>query len=142
MATYKGRLFLIKTWIGGANTANNNEATAVTMARTADLSLSQEEVDVSTKATDGWRELGEAMGLRSMSLSCEGVFANSAVELEVADRAVNGNVNTYIIVSEAGSSWKGDFFISEMTRSGTYNDAEVFSFTLSSAGEITYDEGS
>jgi predicted secreted protein len=138
MSTFKGRLFLVKTWLGSANTSNTAQSTPVLYARTADLSLSQEEVDVSTKATSGWKELGADMGLKSLTLSCEGVYNNTAVEIAVAERAVAGNVSEYMIVSESGSYWKGPFFITEYARSGTYNDAETFSMTLSSAGVVTY----
>lgn len=138
MAAYKGRLVLLKVFASDANTANVAEANSVLSARTTELSINSESVDITDKSQDGWRILGEDMGLKSMSISLDGVFTNTAVENVMRGYATAGNVFTAIVATESGDSWQGDFFIPSYSRSGVYNGEETFSLSLESAGEITY----
>jgi TP901-1 family phage major tail protein len=135
---YKGRLVLLKVWNAGANTANNSEAVSVLSARTTELTINSESVDITDKSQAGWRILGEDMGLKSMSISLDGVYTNTAVENTIRGYATTGNVFTGLVVTESGDSWKGDFYIPSYSRSGVYNGEETFSLTVESAGAITY----
>lgn len=138
MAAYKGRLVLLKVFGPEANTANNVEAVPAVSARTTSLDINSESVDITDKSQNGWRILGADMGLKSMSISLDGVFTNSAVENVMRAYATSGNVFTAIVNTESGDTWKGEFFIPSYSRSGVYNGEEVFSLTLESAGQITY----
>lgn len=139
MATaYKGRLVLLKVFAPSANTSNNNEAVAVVSARTTELVINAESVDVTDKSQAGWRILGEDMGLKSMSISLDGVYTNSSVENVIRAYATSGNVFHALVVTESGDSWKGEWYIPSYSRSGVYNGEETFSITVESAGAITY----
>lgn len=135
---YKGRLVLLKVFAPAANTANNSEAVSVLSARTTELTINSESVDITDKSQAGWRILGEDMGLKSMSISLDGVFTNSAVENTIRSYATTGNVFTALVSTESGDKWKGLFYIPSYSRSGVYNGEETFSITLESAGQITY----
>jgi len=139
MATaYKGRLVLLKVFAAGANTANSAEANTVFSARSTSLQLNSESVDITDKSQNGWRILGEDMGLKSMSISLDGVFTNTAVENVIRGYATSGNVFQAIVSTENGDAWQGDFYIPSYSRAGVYNGEETFSITLESAGEISY----
>jgi len=102
------------------------------------LTINSESVDITDKSQAGWRILGEDMGLKSMSVSLDGVYTNSSVENVIRAYATTGNVFNAIVVTESGDSWKGEWYIPSYSRSGVYNGEETFSITVESAGAITY----
>jgi len=135
---YKGRLVLLKVFAPGANTSNISNANSVLSARTTEFTINSESVDITDKSQAGWRILGEDMGLKSMSISLDGVFTNANVENTIRAYATTGNVFTAAVVTESGDKWQGQYFIPSYSRSGVYNGEETFSITLESAGAIAY----
>lgn len=132
MAAQKGRLFLLGIWDGVS--AYNNLVTA----RSTEMSINSETVDVTNKGSAGFRELLEDAGIRSMSISMEGVFEDSTDENTLQANALNGTHEQYQIVGENGDTFTGTFQISSFSRSGVYNGEEVYSLTLESAGTVTF----
>ena len=131
---YKGREFLIQ-----ALTAVVPE-TWETMAggRSVSMTLNGETVDITDQQTAPWRVLLADAGIRSMSLSISGVFNDDASQARAIARQMAATIDAYQVISEAGDSFAGDFQISTVERSGEYSDAEQFSISLESSGEIIY----
>lgn len=141
MAAQKGRLVLLKVYNVGANTSNSATANAVATARTTELTINSEAVDVTAKDTNGWRELAQDAGMKSMTISLEGVFKDAAYEEILRAHSHSGNVFAAVVVTGNGDEWSGNFHIPTYSRSGVYNGEETFSLTLESAGEITFTPG-
>ena len=132
MAAQKGRLFLLKqgTAAGG---------TTIAGLRATRYRVNQEIVDVSNKDSSGqWRELLAAAGIRSLAIEASGVFQDSAVEETVRVYAFAGSINPFGIIFEDGSKIDGSFQFSNFERTGDYNGADTYSFTLESSGPMTY----
>lgn len=130
----KGRNFLLQ---------HSNQVTPaswVTVAglRSTSITINGEEVNVSSKDSDGWRELLEAGGERSVNISAAGVFKDSAVEALVRTAALNQTIEMFRILYDNGDSWIGDFQITSLEHAGENNGAVMYTMSLSSHGPVTF----
>ena len=132
MAAQKGRLVLVGIWDGVS--AYNDLVTA----RSTEFTINDETVDVTNKGSAGFRELLEGAGIRSMTISAEGVYEDTADENALAALVLAGTHEQFQVSFENGDSYTGTFQGSSYARSGVYNGEEVFSFTLESAGVVTF----
>lgn len=132
MAAQKGRLFLLGVWDGVSAYDN------IIQARSTDMTINNETVDVSNKGTAGFRALLEGAGITSMSISLEGVYEDTAEEAVLAGHALANTHEQYQIISETGDTYTGTFALTSYGRSGVYNGEEVFSISLESAGTVTF----
>jgi len=131
MSGFKGREFLIQRVVG---------AVPVTIAggRSKSLSINNELVDVTTSDNAPWRVILADAGISSMSISISGVFTDAASLQQAMQDTLARTVDDYVIISELGDSFVGEFMITSLERSGEYNDAEQYSITLESSGEPVY----
>ena len=127
MAAQRGLLFLLS--VGGDD---------VLTARTTDMTINSEMVDVTAKDTNGWRDLMDGTGMKSMTISLEGPFKDATYEETLRGYAHAGSINAYTLTSANGDSWAGNFQITSYSRAGTYNGEETYSMTLESAGEVIF----
>lgn len=131
MAAAKGRLLLLSVFDGVS------DFDAVMHCRQNDVTVNNEAVDITTKAsTGGWRELLQGAGIQSMSMTAEGVHYNEPAQVRLA--AIGQAITDYFIENGVGEKWAGPFQLTTYQRSGAYNDAESFNVTLESAGRVVY----
>ena len=133
MATKLGSLFLL----GVSATGSPAVFAPILTSRNTEFTINQEVVDVSNKGSAGWRAAVEA-GIKSMSVSIDGTFEDSAAEILVQGFSINGGVNNFQIMNEDGDSWTSTFILSSYGRSGTHNDVETYAFNLESASVVVY----
>ncbi len=131
MAAQKGRLFLLKSGTAAAGTT-------LAGMRTTGMTLNNEQVDVTTKDSAGWRTLLEGAGVQSLSLSAEGVFNNAAVEHTVRGYAFANSINAFALVFPDGDYIEGSFAISNFQRAGAHNGEETYSMAFESSGQPVY----
>ena len=113
--------------------------TAIAAGRTISLTLNAETVDVtSADDTNRWRQLLAAAGTKSMSVSFSGVLKDVATHDQVIDDFIAQTNDAYGIVVGALGTFDGNFTITQFESSGEHNGEAQFSFTLESAGDITY----
>jgi TP901-1 family phage major tail protein len=124
----KGKLFLLQM---GSPTA-----TTVAKLRSVSLSISGETVDVTNKDSTGWRELLAGAGIRSASVSVNGVY--TAAETRLQALAMSGEEETCRVIDEDGDYFGGDFIVTSFEKGGEYNGEITFSATLESAGVIAF----
>jgi TP901-1 family phage major tail protein len=136
MAAQKGLLFLLQIGDGGTPT---ELFTSLASARETSFTHNNEVVDITAKDQNGWREILEGAGMKSVSVSISGVFKDTAVEESFRAAASAGNVDNYRIISGTGDYWEGPFIITSYERGGSYNGEEIFSATLENAGAVTFE---
>jgi predicted secreted protein len=120
---------------GTASTFEN-----VAAMKSTSMSINNEEVDVTDKGTMPWKQL-LACGVRSMALSASGVFTNDQSHNDFVSDANSGAIVVYRIISGRGDQYIGPFLNASIERSGEHNGAELYSISLSSAGQIAYTAG-
>lgn len=132
MAGGKGSDFLLKIWDGVS------AYTTVGGTTTDSFTINNETVETTTKGASKWRELISQAGIQSMSVSGDGIFKDGASEDLLRVAGQTAAVTDFEIYSSNGDKWQGSFVVSSYERGGEHNGAETFSYSLESAGDITF----
>ncbi|MGQ0588576.1 MAG: phage major tail protein, TP901-1 family [Sphingosinicella sp.] len=132
MSAEKGSAFLLKVGDGAAPPAY---ATVAGM-RTTQLSVNGEAVNVTSKDSEGWRELLSGAGVRSVSVSASGIFTGSVAETRIKSNALGGLLDDYELSFESGERMRGRFLVARLDYSGDYNGERTYSLSLESSGEV------
>lgn len=126
MAASKGRDLLVK-----------KGATVLAGIRTKGVSINGEPIDVTSDDDDGYRTLLADAGTYSIDLSIEGITKDDTLLTIIA--AGGSLMLTDITVDYPnGKTLAGNFFLTSLEETGTYNEAVTFSGSLQSSGTWTY----
>ena len=106
--------------------------------RTTNFTMNNQVIDVSTKDTNGWRELLEDGSLKFFSISGDGIFKDSATDETIRGYVFANSLNTFTFVFPNGDTIEGTFQITNYQRKGDYEGAETYSMTLESSGIPTF----
>jgi len=131
MAAKKGMSFLLKQGTTAAGTTLGG-------LRDTNIRINNELVDVTTKTHTGVRQLLEAAGVNSITITANGVFEDDAAYDTVLGYAKAGTINAMGLVDGDGNTFDGSWLVTSMETSGSYNGAQMYSLTLESSGTITY----
>ncbi len=132
MAVQKGRDMLLKLSDGGTG--------FVTIAglRARTVSLNARTVDITDSASNGWRELLEGAGIRSLSVTGSGVFRDAASDARMREVFfTQAQCQWQIIIPDFGTL-NGPFLIAALEYAGAHDGEATFAITLASAGEVTF----
>lgn len=131
MAAFPGKNFLLKEGpVASAVTVSGN--------RTTGMTLNNEEVNITDKDSNNFRELLAGAGEKSLSIAAAGIFKDSAAEETVRGYAFAGTINTFSLFFANGDTIEGPFQIASYERTGEHNASEEYSMTLESAGAWTF----
>jgi TP901-1 family phage major tail protein len=136
MAAEKGRAFLLKIGDGGAPEAYET----VAGLKTTQISINNEVVDVTNKASGGWRELLAGAGVRTVSVSGSGIFTGSAAEALLREKVLAASIDHYRVEFESGDRFEGAFQVTALDFAGAYNAARTFTLSLDSSGPVSFVE--
>ena len=136
MAAQKGNQFLVKL----GNDASPEVFTSIGGFRTNRLSINDALVDVTTKSSAGhWREALRSGGIRSVTISGDGVFIDDTQFGTVLSHIMgSGPFKTYQVVVPGLGTFEGQFMVSTVELDGAHNDAVTKTLTLESAGAVTF----
>ncbi len=135
MAAQKGKLVLLKADLAGGSPQSY---TTIAGLRTTTWTVNGEDVDVTTKDDDGWQQRLSGAGVRSISISANGIFQDSTVEEPVRQWAFDQTINWFLITFENGDTLECQFQISNYERTGDHDGAENYSLSLNSHGTPNY----
>ena len=103
------------------------------------FTINDESVDVTDKDSDGWREMLEGAGIRSMSLTASGYHSTATTSHEfLMDAILNGTFVECRLKRGFGDMFEGVFQLTSTGGSGAHNDAESAEFSFESSGAIDY----
>jgi len=109
--------------------------TTVAAARTDNLSINNEPVDITDKDDTGWRTMLSVAGVRSIDADIEGVVTDAVLIGLVMDGTP---INAATITITGLGVFAGDFYLSAMTLGAAQADAVTFTANLLSSGAITW----
>ena|SRR5690625_1796388 len=115
--------------------------TLIAGLRTTALRIDNDAVDVTTVASEGFRELLPQGGLRALAITGDGIVAAGASDRALYLQAVQADCARYRLDFGNGDRFEGPFLITRFQRSGSQADAESFAITLESAGAVTFTQG-
>lgn len=130
MTAYKGRDMLLKLGAGGAGGT-------VAGLRETSLRVNNDMVDVTNKDSNGYRLLLAGAGVRSFTVTANGTADNAATFETLQNNALTDTGATYYLTWADGDAIEGQFAITNFEISGGYTDAQTFSVTLESSGQLT-----
>lgn len=134
MTAQAGYQFLIKIGDG----ASPEVFTTIGGQNTGSMTINREVIDFTNKdSVNRWREL-MAGGIKSMSLNGAGVFKDTAAEESLRAAAAGDTIPNFQLIDGTGNKWQGPFLVTNYSLQAGNTDAENWSATLESAGEITY----
>lgn len=134
MAAQKGRALLMKIGDG----ASPEAFTTIGGMRSTSITLNDEAVDITNKdSTNNARELLAQGGIKSASVSGNGVFTDSASETTLYGKwHASANANYQFLVPDL-ITLTGAFMLETLEYAGEYNGEVTYSFSFQSAGDIT-----
>ena len=135
MAAQKGKLVLLKADLAGGSPQSYSTIAGL---RTTTWTVNGEDVDVTTKDDDGWQQRLSGAGVRSISISANGIFQDSVVEETVRGWSFDQTINWFLITFENGDTLECQFQISNYERTGDHDGAENYSLALNSHGTPNY----
>lgn len=125
MSAESGRKLLIKR--------NGNIIAGV---RTKGVTFNREPVDITNDDDDGWRGVLAEPGEKQLDLSVGGVSKDDTLRaIAFTDPAV---LEDMTLEFPDGGLIAGDFFVSNYSETGNYNEAITFEASFQSSGVITY----
>jgi len=130
MAAAKGRSFLIK-----------RGAVVIAGVRTKGAAFNGEPIDVTTDDDSGYRTLLSDAGTQSIDLSVEGITKDDDLRIATIDGTGALMLTDVTLTYPDGGILAGNFFLSSLEETGTYNEAVTFSASLQSSGAWTYTPG-
>ena len=134
MVAQSGKDLLIKMDMSG-----DGQFDTIAGLRTTRISLNAETVDVTSLDSEGgWRELLGGAGMRSASVSGNGVFKDTASDERALQIFFQGETPNFQIILPDFGVIQGAFQITSLEYSGAYNGEATFEMSLSSAGALTF----
>jgi TP901-1 family phage major tail protein len=107
--------------------------------RTRSMKFDHETIDVTAAESTGlWRELLAGGGVRSATMSGDGVFKDSAAVEVARDAFFDGDIRDNKMLFPGFGTMEGPFQLTALEFGAEYNGAVTFSFTLESSGEVTF----
>jgi TP901-1 family phage major tail protein len=131
MTAYRGRNLTLKFGAGGS-------APIITQARSHTLTVNNEIVDITNKDSNGYRTLLEDAGVRSASISIEGIVDNTTAFESFKAAAMIGTIGTYRLEFADGDVFEGLFQPTSFAVSGSHNNEQTFTASLESSGAWTF----
>ncbi|MFZ1991861.1 MAG: phage major tail protein, TP901-1 family [Alphaproteobacteria bacterium] len=136
MTAQTGKALLLK--VGNGDGPPETFA-SVAGLRAKQIQLNAQTVDVTNADTSGgWRELLAAAGVRSVSVSGNGIFKDAASDETVRGIFFNEALANWQIVIPSFGTIAGAFQITALEYAGSYDGAVTFTITLQSSGAITF----
>jgi TP901-1 family phage major tail protein len=132
MSAEKGSAFLLKV----GNGATPPVFATVAGLRTTQLSVNGEAVNITSKDSDGWRELLSGAGVRSVSVAGSGIFTGSDAETRIKANALAGLIDDYELSFESGERMRGRFLLTRLDYAGDHNGERSYALALESSGAV------
>jgi len=139
MPTYrKGRTALLKY---GSQSSPETYST-VGGLRNVELSVSAGPVDVTNKDSGGFQTMLPSAGVTKYDVTAQGLFDDSTNlnQLILASNVPQSAFNAQIIFDN-GDTYTGNWVIVTLKRTGNYDGAESYDFSIASSGTIVFNAG-
>lgn len=133
MAAQNGKDLLIKLDMTGGG-----QFETVAGLRATRLSFNAESVDVTSLASDGWRELLGGAGVKAASISGSGVFRDASTDERARQIFFDGETPEFQVIIPGFGIVEGPFQVTSIEYSGSHNGEATYELSLASAGALTF----
>jgi len=136
MSAQSGMLFLLQIGDG----ASPENFSTVGGLKTTGFKLNNK-ILISNNLESGQWQRAIVGGIQALAIDASGIFTDSTAEENLREKAFNASLSDYQLIFGNGDTLLGSFAVNSFERSGEYGDAEIYSITLESTGNITYTRG-
>lgn len=136
MTAQKGRDVLVR--VRKENTAQSYETLAGLRKREIRFATAGV-VSTTANSASGWREMMAGAGEKSIEISGEGVFVDSAADARLSIAFWGRETPDFELVVPAFAVLRGPFLISELRYGGSHDGEADFAIKLKSAGVISFE---
>lgn len=134
MAVQNGKDLLLKV-----DLSDDGQFETVAGLRATRISFNAETVDVtSLESIGGWRELLGGAGVKSATISGNGVFRDAATDARARQIFFDGETPDFQVVIPDFGIVEGRFQITSLEYSGNHNGEATYSMALASAGALEF----
>ena len=133
MAAQSGKDLLIKLDMTGGG-----QFETIAGLRATRLSFNAESVDVTSLASDGWRELLGGAGVKSAGLSGSGVFRDASTDERARQIFFDGETPDFQVIIPDFGIVEGPFQVTAIEYSGSHNGEATYELSLASAGALIF----
>lgn len=133
MAVQRGKDLLLKIDMTGGGSF-----TTAAGLRATRLNFNAETVDVTSMESGGWRELLGGAGVKTASVSGQGVFRDAGTDERIRQAFFDGETPAFQVIIPDFGIVEGPFQITSVDYAGTYSGEATFELSLASAGELTF----
>lgn len=137
MTAQKGKDLLLKLFDPAAN-AGAGDYVNVGGFRSNNFTINGENIDITSKDSNGFREILAGAGIRSISASGSGVFMSDDALKQVNAAVLSGAVENWQIIAPGMGTYEGPFALSSLEMSGEHNGEMTYTISLESAGAVTF----
>lgn len=127
-----GDVFLLKGGDGGGTEV----FTTIDALRATGVSINGSPVGLTSKDSGGWRELLSGGGIRSMTITADGVWTAATEQTTLRARAMDGVARNYQL-DDSDAVIEGSFVVASFQIDGNNGEEQTYSVTLESADEPT-----
>lgn len=111
--------------------------TAIAGARTDNLTINNEPIDITDKSDAGWSTMLADAGVRSIEADVEGILEDSTL-IALSVGAVANLLAAWSIEIEGIGTFTGNFYLNSLELGGEQEDAVTFTANIQSSGVITF----
>ena len=134
MTVQNGRDLLIKMDMTG-----DGRFETIAGLRASRIAFNAESVDVTSLESEGrWRELLGGAGVKSASVSGQGVFRDAASDARIREAFFAQEARRWRLTVPDFGVLEGPFLVSALEYAGEHEGEASFAMTLASAGEIGF----
>lgn len=112
-------------------------STAVAGARSDNITINNEPIDITDKDDAGWRTYLADAGVRSIDAEVEGVL-DDATFLSLAVGTASALLEAYTLDIIGLGEFTGNFYLASFALTGEQADAITFTASIQSSGQITF----
>lgn len=123
-----GNVFLLKV----GNGQSPETFTTIDALRATAMSINGESVDTTNKDAAGWRGLLPGGGLKSITITADGIYKATDAQKALRTAAMQGVIKNYQI-DDGDDVVEGAFQVTSFDHDGPLNDVQSYSVTLESA---------
>ena len=110
------------------------DSVVIAACRSKSLSINNENVDITTDDSDGWRELFDEPGEKTVDVTLDGQGYNTTI----ADLGLNTSSQYALVLTfESAYTISGTFAIASYSENYGYKEAVGFSLSLQSTAAVT-----
>lgn len=106
--------------------------------RSNSFTINGEGIDITNKDSNGFKEMLDGAGVRSVTASGTGVFMDDAIFTQVNTDVLAGSIKSWEVIIPDFGTYEAGFLITSVEFAGEHNGEATYTINLESSGAVTF----